>query len=395
MHVRGILLLVVLVLLIAGCGGPTETTGPLINTGPPMTSGETPRQESTGVTASGSIPAPQTFRFDNSFASVTFGEGFLWATELLPVENFECDDTGTGWFGTVDAVFVESIACAEPRVEVLRRLDPETLEVGPQVLPESSYSPVAFGAGSVWISRAGDGGGTVLRLDPDTDEVTREIPVEWPLNIAFGQGTVWVAGDSGTVYRIDPESDAVVGETRVSDGYIRDLAVGEKAVWVTGETSPSGETTGPPGSELVRLDPGTGEVTARIPVNTSDERGDGAGGVAVGEGAVWVTGAEGEVRRVDPETGAVVERLNLDGCSDVVTSPGAVWASCETSEGSVYTTRLVKVDPGTNEVTGSVRVEGYYPYGLEVGGGAVWLTASGPEDPDPEDSGGVLIRVPL
>ena len=389
MRVRETLWLVVLVLLFAGCGNDTVDNS--VDFGPPMTSGETPERESARVIARGSIPAPQAFRFDNPFSSVSFGEGSLWATELLPVENFECNDTGIRRFGSVDGVPVESVACAAPRREISRRLDPETLEVGPRVLPEDVYGRAAFGAGSVWIPRFGGESGedAVLRLDPDTSEITREFPVESPLSVAFGQGTVWVAGDYGTVYRIGPETNAAVGETRVSDGYIRDLAVGAGAVWVASENPGPGEKTNSSGNELVRLDRETGEVTARTPVGNVGELG-GASGVAAGEGAVWVTNTDDEVLRVDPETGAVAARLDLEGCSDIATSPGAVWAACTTSEGSLDTTRLVRIKPETNEVTGSVEVEGYSPYGLEVGGGAVWFTASGPED-----SGGVLIRVPL
>ena len=222
MRVRESLLLVVLILLFAGCGNDN------VEFGMPVTVGERPERENTGATVEGTILASESFRFDTALTSVSFGEGFLWVTDLVPPKDQECDDTGGGLFGSVNSEPVESVACGFTVVNLLDKMDPVTLETVAQPLPKSTYSAAKFGAGSVWLSRTTRKAvrDAVLRLDPETGEVTREIPLQNPGEVVFDRNTVWVVRSSGTVSRIDPASNTVVGETRVSDGYVRDLAVG-------------------------------------------------------------------------------------------------------------------------------------------------------------------------
>jgi hypothetical protein len=94
------------------------------------------------------------------------------------------------------------------------------------------------------------------------------------------------------------------------------VATGAGAVWVSGHPE-----DGPP-YELVRLDPVTGAVEARIPVPALPTWEVGGGGLLALPSGVWVTGvterAEGAgccgeaiVFRVDPITNEVDERIDL------------------------------------------------------------------------------------
>jgi YVTN family beta-propeller protein len=73
-----------------------------------------------------------------------------------------------------------------------------------------------------------------LRIEPETNEVVREIPVgESPSAIAAGAGALWVAntGD-GTVSRIDPETRSVTHTIELGHRPLGVL-VHDDLVWVT------------------------------------------------------------------------------------------------------------------------------------------------------------------
>ena len=78
----------------------------------------------------------------------------------------------------------------------------------PNIEVGTSPAGVAVGEGSVWVTNAGDG--TVSRIDPETGDVTEEIPVGTaPSGIAFGDGALWVADSIGAeLLRVDPTSRA-------------------------------------------------------------------------------------------------------------------------------------------------------------------------------------------
>jgi YVTN family beta-propeller protein len=162
---------------------------------------------------------------------------------------------------------------------------------------------------AAWVLTPADN--RVVRIDPATNRVVATVPVgRAPSGLAVGAGAVWVALPQGGLGRIDPASNrsTVVRVPRCCDG---ELAAGEEALWVANR----GDGT------LVRVDPATGRVAARVLLpRTTEQR---PHQVAVGEGAVWVTSA-GTRRatanllwRVDPASNRVTGTLDLGP-----TSPG-------------------------------------------------------------------------
>ena len=100
---------------------------------------------------------------------------------------------------------------------------------------------LAIGGGSIWVAAPAPYGSyaAVWRLDPITARVTQTTPlgkvVGYPptLEIAFGEGAVWVASyDAGTVTRLDPVTGTVVATIRIG-GHPSGIAVGANRVWVT------------------------------------------------------------------------------------------------------------------------------------------------------------------
>ena len=94
--------------------------------------------------------------------------------------------------------------------------------------------------------------------------------------------------------------------------------------------------------------------------------------VAAGEGAYWVTNADGNtVSRIDPGTAAVVDTIPVgNGPSGIATGAGAVWV-VNSLDGTVS-----RIDPGTNTVVQPIRVGGE-PLGIVYAAGSVWVANTG------------------
>ena len=152
------------------------------------------------------------------------------------------------------------------------------------------------------------------------------------LAVAVALGALQLRGER------EPEAPKVVGTYRVADG-LSSLAPGFGSVW----------SADPIRGDVLRIDPRTRRVIARIPVG-------GEARVAAGAGAVWVVagdlqygGGEGPVRllRIDPRTNRVVARIPMrtdTGArfvpADVRIVGGAVWA--------VGLDGVLRVDPRTD-----------------------------------------------
>ena len=107
-------------------------------------------------------------------------------------------------------------------------------------------------------------------------------------DMAIGEGALWVVGDVADrrVFKVDLRTGRILHATQLPFAP-RSIAVGEGGVWVTGSID----------DVLGRLDPDTGQVARTIHVPR------GAAGVAVGGGSVWVASAlNGSVSRIDPRS---------------------------------------------------------------------------------------------
>ena len=91
-----------------------------------------------------------------------------------------------------------------------------------------------------------------------------------------------------------PDHAEVTQTVDVGVPYPSAIVVGEGGVWVAA----NGEDAG---GDVVRLDPSTGDVVARIPVEHLPAWEFGGGGMATGLGSVWLTGPAS-----DPEGGCCV-----------------------------------------------------------------------------------------
>lgn len=151
-------------------------------------------------------------------------------------------------------------------------------------------------------------------------------------------------------------------------GFPGGIAVGQGAVWVTQHDCPG---------TLVRIDSATNEIVAEIslpifPMN-----------VDVGYSEVWVSGDDcdggsdpARVVRIDPATNEITATIPLPGYSgDIVTGEGGVWVAV--GPGEPQGVELIRLDPDTNVLDARVPIGGGIE-ALVIGEGSVWVLAMAP-----------------
>jgi sugar lactone lactonase YvrE len=168
----------------------------------------------------------------------------------------------------------------------------------------------------------------------------------------------------------EPASVEVIGTERVAAG-LATLAPGFGAVW-TADTIRG---------EVLRIDPATRRVVARIPVRDEARVATGAGAVWAIAGDLQYGGDKGPVRllRIDPATNAVVARIPMR------TPAGARFAPVELQidRGSVWAVGLdgaLRIDSARNVADRYVPLAGKAgdPRGIVIDRDGVWvLTAAG------------------
>jgi YVTN family beta-propeller protein len=144
----------------------------------------------------------------------------------------------------------------------------------------AGVNDVAVGGGSVWIATSEE---TVVRASATTRRPTAETSLGViPTALAVGDGSIWVAAPDpfdphAAVWRLDPVTARVTQTTKLGKvvGYppTLDIAFGEGAVWVASYDA----------GTVTRVDPATGDVVATIRI------GGHPSGIAVGANRVWVT----------------------------------------------------------------------------------------------------------
>ena len=223
---------------------------------------------------------------------------------------------------------------------------------------------ITTGFGLVWLGN----GHAIERIDPKSNAPRGYVaagtqPCE---GLVTGFGSVWSVDCTGVkLLRIDPASGRVTariplpGTAPEGEGLI---TIDGSAVWVPATSENLS------GGLLVRIDPGTNSVvgTVRLPYDSS--------GAAAGFGSVWVTGARtATVYRVDPATNAVVAKVRVHGSPRFIAAgAGGVW-SLNQQDGSVS-----HIDPATNRVVATVRTKVPGSGGcIAAGAGRVWVTMPG------------------
>jgi YVTN family beta-propeller protein len=244
----------------------------------------------------------------------------------------------------------------------LSRVNPTQRTLDRTISLNATPTGVAVGAGAVFVAHGLLG--TLSRIEPATNEVSETIqtPAVRALfgkgAVAVGAGSVWAVYSDATVARIDPTSMQVLSTTFAGNS---PSAVAfdhdNMSLWVV-----NGEASSVARFNTPTYGPGHVISVGRHP-----------SGVAVGAGAVWVTGtAQRAVSRIDPSTESVSSIPVGRAPVGIAYGAGAVWVA-NSDDGTVS-----RIDPSTNKVVATIRV-GNRPLGIAVGAGEVWVTVQAAE----------------
>lgn len=162
------------------------------------------------------------------------------------------------------------------------------------------------------------------------------------------------------------------------------VVAGEGGVWVS---APRNDGSG--AGDVVRLDPNTGDIVARIPVQALPGWEFGGAGMTVADGSVWVVGSIGAgptcctafVTRIDPSTDAVSDEIEVPGQvlfgADVWVDGSSMYVLSFVEGGTSL--ELAKVDVATHAIEWRVPVPGQWSQTVFVAGGSVWVLGTHPD----------------
>ena len=152
---------------------------------------------------------------------------------------------------------------------------------------------VTYDGRNVWFAS----GETVNALDPSSGKTVRSIDVPATAGTAFDGQHLYQIAD-GRIRKVDPQTGAVVATIPAPEGSNSGLAWAEGALWV-GQYHER---------KIHQLDPQTGAILRTIESNRF------VTGVTWVDGELWHgtwEGDESDLRHVDPQSGEVLEMLDM------------------------------------------------------------------------------------
>jgi glutamine cyclotransferase len=152
---------------------------------------------------------------------------------------------------------------------------------------------VSYDGTNVWVAT----GDALSAMDPASGETVRKLDVPAHAGTAFdGRHLFQISGDR--IRKIDPETGSVVASVPAPEGGASGMAWAEGSLWVGQHRN----------RKIHQVDPETGAILRTIESNRF------VTGVTWVDGELWHGTWEGEaseLRRIDPQSGAVLERLDM------------------------------------------------------------------------------------
>jgi DNA-binding SARP family transcriptional activator len=235
--------------------------------------------------------------------------------------------------------------------KTLSGVDAPTLRVGTTVGIARVPNAMQAAGRAVWIGNSFDG--TVTRVDTVTNLVSSprrpEPSSTGRLVLAYGAGSLWVASQDRRLVRLDPGTGRLLARLSRPFGP-QSLALGYGSLWI-GLAARVGVMRASESTPAARIVPIGGRAFS----------------VAAGAGSVWaLTPENGELWRIDPRDDAVTGKIHLPAPQDVVTAGDSVWVT--STNGT-----LLRIDPRRLTVDRRIPLAGP-PGGLTAGNGRVWVT---------------------
>jgi DNA-binding beta-propeller fold protein YncE len=183
------------------------------------------------------------------------------------------------------------------------------------------------------------------------------LPVD-PWTIAVGAGAVWVTpnGADGRLIRLDPRTGRISARISAHPIYFGSvLTFGAGFVWTGNDDERYAR-----GSTVSKVDPRTNRV-AGTPIALGSPQ-----SLAFGRGALWVADHTGWLVKIDPASSKVVARQRLDFAPH-----GVVVAGDGVYVADAHGSRLLEADPRTARTRRVQRLE-TPPIHPAVGAGSIW-----------------------
>lgn len=208
-----------------------------------------------------------------------------------------------GFTASADAIW----ACS---ADALVRIDPATNEITDMVPFEgtgaqSGYRPAA-GAGLLWFLSSGAFvGDTLVALDEEAKSTKTFQQSGSIAGMTYAFDALWLTiPGEGAVVRFDPATEATEVVTTDLPGPTG-IVAGPDSLWVSLHGADE-ETAGPGDTQLVRIDPENGEVTAEFTIGGSPLTGVEA---SAADDAVHVRSTTPWMVTIDPATNEIVDTI--------------------------------------------------------------------------------------
>jgi streptogramin lyase len=227
------------------------------------------------------------------------------------------------------------------RVDIAHRRVVKAIKLGAPPRFTGYLDSAVLAGGSVWVAR--DIGDEIDRINPTTNRLAARIKVESrPGGLAAGGGYVWAFHFLGPyLSRID-ETTGEKSVFTITGAAGTGIAYDAGAVWLLTATP----------SSVIKLDPETGKVLARIPITPPQPPKHGivdTWWIAPGGGSLWLANANYDrATRIDEATAKVTAYVPVpvEIPFGVVYYKGAAWVA--------GAGKVVRIDPATNRVAGVV-----------------------------------------
>jgi outer membrane protein assembly factor BamB len=219
---------------------------------------------------------------------------------------------------------------------------------------EGSPCFLAEAGGRVWVT-AFDGN-ELIEIDPDTNEVVDTYPMpEGPCGMEVEGDTLWVESpNAGAVVLFDPRRARIVDRVRVRGGLFG-LTSTPSGLWgLAGESE-----------EIVQIDPRSRRIVGRVAIEPP------LAGIAVDGTEIWTISGRDELVRIDPESHTIAERFRLDRFEPEGLAIGGdtLWVS------SSFEGEVLRVDRNTGRVRDRLPVDGSLFGGIVIGG-SYWVSSN-------------------
>jgi class 3 adenylate cyclase/streptogramin lyase len=245
--------------------------------------------------------------------------------------------------------------------QTLQLIDPASDKVEPARGLTGAPTAIAAGGGYVWATSSF--AGTLFQFDPKAAHSIVPINVGTGASgVAFGEGSVWVTNSSDdTVLKIDPRSRTVQQTIHLQkNSSPTGVAVGASAIWVTESL----------GGKVAKIDASSGRVST-IPLLRGQPT-----AVTFGDGFVWVVAsADDSLTQIDPATDQVKNTISNigDGPTGLAVGNGVVYVT--NANGSTVT----RVSVADHKIIGTSQLpRDLSPQGVAVVGNTVWVALQAP-----------------